>query len=695
MSKTFGTNLTGKDGYNLFEIPFLVCFVLYSYVFVSLIGSKYFYEVPVIIFSTCIFVLWTMLCIIFEVKTSKRFCLSKTKFFILIVGLLLGFYYAKVIWFSGYLNLDPVATLFEGNSNIDTLFHTDIAESFITNRYPSIQFNASDFLHYHVVSHFILACISNILKIPCFVGYNYLYPIVFLPLYVYLLQSVVVAFRKKMGYENPSRLKDIIFLLCFCFGFNFFGLSASCGYWFNSIIVSESCFISVILMLLCIRITIALIEKHVSLVLYFIIPIFVIFISGAKISTGFIFYLAFSYFLFRTNPKSIRNWFAIILFTAVFIVCYKVFNDSVGGENGTPLYFFHSLRTHIQKKFWVFHYTFFLLPSLFIFKYHSKGVLFSKEYFFEKSNMWAEMAFLIMSAGFLPGILFEIGGGSGFYFYFPAFIISCLLLWGLNIHCEIYNALKQSNLAIFIFIVSAVFFVLSFFNVFVFVDIIALLLIFIMILASLKINIHIESIKQFNNMRYALFFFVFMALYIPVFKNSEIKTTVRQTLITSNKLSLHTISGRLPKLKQCFGKSDYIQDEKYIAIYNIRNMVNQNRSDYCLFLEDDCYLYNLYGNGGVPWYELKGNYAAVSLFGIPVINSLYTDGYALYRGDGKNIGTANQMLAYGLVNVQPYKYECTLENMKDYAYSLGKKFLIVLSGNTYKVISLELDAAAE
>lgn len=696
MNKQFRINLMNKEEYNLFEIPFLVCFVLYSYVLVSLIGSKYFYEVPVIIFSTCIIALWVILYIIFEIKTSSCFCLSKTKFFIFVAGLLLGFYYAKVIWFSGYLSLDPVATLFEGNSHIDTLLHTDIAESFITNGYPSIQFNDSNFLHYHVVSHFILACISTILKIPCFVGYNYIYPIIFLPLYVYMLQNVVVAFRRKMGYENPSILKDVVFLLCFCFGFNFFGLSLSCGYWFNSIFMSESCFISIILMLLCIRIIIALIEKHVCLLLYLIIPVFVVLISGAKISNGFIFYLAFSYFLFRTNKKSIRNWIAIIIYTAIFIFCYKLFNDSFGGENGTHLYLFHSLRVYVQKKFWIFHYIFFLLPSFFIFKYQSKGTLFSKEYFFEKSNMWAEMAFLLMVAGFLPGILFEIGGGSGFYFYFPAFIISCLLLWGLNIHCAIYDSLKHNFFVLPVFVLAVAIFISDFPLV---RNIAVILLIGIMVLICLKINLPIKNFaylfQKFYNMKYVMLLFFVVGLFIPVFKSSIIKTTVYQTLIISNKQSLCTISGKFSKIKQCFRESDYIQDEKYITVCNIRNIIKNNKSDYCLFLEDDCYLYNLYGFGNVPWCELKGNYAAASLFGIPVINSLYTDGYSLYRGDGKNIGITNQMVAYGLVNVQPFKYECTLDNMKDFAYSLGKKYLIVLAGNTYKVISLELDAAAE
>ena len=153
------------------------------------------------------------------------------------------------------------------------------------------------------------------------------------------------------------------------------------------------------------------------------------------------------------------------------------------------------------------------------------------------------------------------------------------------------------------------------------------------------------------------------------FKNSEIKTTVRQTLIISNKQSLCSIYGKFPKIKQCFRESDYIQDEKYITLCNIRNIIKHNKSDYCLFLEDDCYLYNLYGFGNVPWYELKGNYAAVSLFGIPVINSLYTDGYTLYRGDGENIGITNQMLAYGVLSVKPYEYKCTMDNMKDSAYS--------------------------
>lgn len=654
----------------LFIVPSCILSILSFLVLLSNIGSGYFYESNINHFSASLFIA-SLLFISIYLLTKNRYPIIH-----IFVGVFLGIYYAKRIWFSGYLNLDPIATFLSGNTHIDTLFHTDIAESFINNGYPSIQFNDSSFLHYHFFSHFLFSLISRLLNIPAIITYNYVYPVLFIPLYVFSLELVVDSFRKRFNVDKSSKLLDIAFLLCICTGFNFFDFSDKGSIGYNSIIISESFLVGMILILL----TASIIFTNNNNITNFliVIPLAIFIVSASKISCGLIFVISVCYYLFRSNIKSVFNWILILLYSVIFFIFYFLFYHSFSSGEGN-FYILHYLRTYVKYKYWILHFIIYLLPCICLLKFGTNGAFFSTEYLKSKENIWAEMSVIITFISLLPELLIKIAGGSALYFSLPAFIISALLLQGLNVHCKIYDMIKKNGNPFFILLPCILIIAIQQINLlYIFVCIIILFWVF-------KAN---PKQHKYDLMKCSLIFLIIVSLLFPELKKSEISRTVYTALTLSNKKSLETIKSHKDQLKQCFNDSDYLLDGRYVSISEIRKLINKNRSDYCLFLADDCYVYELYGKHNFnPAYVMKGDFAAASLYGIPVINAIYKNDKYGFRGDDKLAFEVPFDDGYGLLSVHN-KQKVTQENMIAVAKEYKKKYIILLTNDTYRVIDV-------
>ena len=387
--------IDSKTKYNIFAIPFFISAVMMFYIFIALVNSGYFFTTPVLFVSASVFLIYLCSFLIFEIRYKQSYKFDILKLISILLGIFLGFWYADQIWFQGTLNLEPIANFLLGKAHVDTLYHVDIAESFITNGYPSIQFNGAEFCTYHVLSHLILAVISNLLNIPCFITYNYLYPIIFIPFYVLLFQYAAILFRKKYSEDATFMIADLFFLACFCMGFNFFGISDKAIFWYVAIIGSESFLVATIFMLLTIVLCLKFSKEFPKIILLIVIPVLLFCMTVAKVSVGFMFFLAAVYYLFRKNPKSIFTWGSIFLYLLVFFIAYIKF---AGLNEPTSFYFLHFPRTFLGKKYFILHYAFYLVPSLLLFRYRTFGRFLSKDYFLQKQNVWAELTFLLTVA---------------------------------------------------------------------------------------------------------------------------------------------------------------------------------------------------------------------------------------------------------------------------------------------------------
>lgn len=683
---------------NIFKIPMIICLILCGYVIVSLINSGYFYEKSILVSVYIILSVWIVFFFSVELKNKKVFNISKKDYLSFFGAIFLGFYYAFHIWFNDYLNLDPMSCFLSGNSNIDNLFHSDIAESFITNGYPSIMFNGCNLLHYHVISHFFISLISRIIRVPCIVTYNYLYPVIFIPIYVLLLQTTVIVFRKRNSeckstviYDN----KDFFFLLCICLGFNFFGFCDKACFWYNSMIDSESNLIAIILMLITFSLFFYLPSKFRDFIDFLLIPISIFLISGTKISCGVIFILAIEYYHIMLNPKSKKNFVILFMYFSIFTVSYIVFGNKPvinTAKGGVPFYLFHFARTYIQSKYWIIHYAIYLLPSVLIYRYYVSEKLFSKEYLLNRSNIWPEMAFLLTIFSWLPGFFLEIAGGSAEYFVLPAFIINILLFQGLCIHKKIYNSIKEYDYKNIIIMLLFYIIILKSGKQETVIEILEIILVIIllgMIFFGKTIETVIRYFKKTISLKWVIIFFICYSLFIPEFSKLKLKDNIYQTIVISNKESLKLCTGKKEAFKQVFGKSDLLSDVRYKSIKEIREMTEKDRSKYCLFIAEDCYLYDLYGErDNPPHYVMKCDYAAAAWFGIPVINAIYREGNDRYRGDGKLENKSGFREYYGLGGVTADR-KVSLQNLKEVVNSYGKKGIIILTNDSYMIEEIE------
>ena len=122
-------------------------------------------------------------------------------------------YLGDVCWNKGYLNLFAVDTLFSGNSHIDTMYDATIAEAIKNYHIPSILLNRIHYLHYNYGSHALIALIALVLNLPALTVYNYLFPVVFCPIFFYILLCLALQL-KRMNKADPSLSSfDLVILL--------------------------------------------------------------------------------------------------------------------------------------------------------------------------------------------------------------------------------------------------------------------------------------------------------------------------------------------------------------------------------------------------------------------------------------------------------------------------------------------------
>ena len=206
-------------------ISAMICFVMVGCVFVALFDSGYFYEFQVLLVSSFILLSWLVFLFVLIKRTN---IFSNLNLMILVVSVVaggfLGLFYSAHVWFSGYQNLEPMSNFLLGKTHNDTITHSAIAESFLTNGYPSEQFNSSLWVSYHCLSHLLFAIISKVTGIPCFIVYNFIYPLIFIPLFVFLIQIIASNLRNFYRAERKICVIDIVLLVFFCMGFNFFDI---------------------------------------------------------------------------------------------------------------------------------------------------------------------------------------------------------------------------------------------------------------------------------------------------------------------------------------------------------------------------------------------------------------------------------------------------------------------------------------
>lgn len=651
---------------NVFFLPFVLCSIQFSFIFVALFKSSLFFEKEVLSINIFLMIVWGGL-FLFSFIRNKNIKFNIENIFCFTIFILLSLYIVKMSWFSGYLSTDAMQKLFSGNIFIDTLYHSSIAESIVTNGYPSIQQNAPLYLGYHAFSHYLIAGLSILLNLPCFVIYNYVYPIIVFPLLVFLLQKVIIIAREFIFDERYVilNLNDYIFLLLVICGFFSKELSDSLGFPFYTLFQSESYCVSIILLLIYICLVhfgYKKIKDFDSFNKLFLIPLFILILSFSKISTGCMFLVGSSYWLFRYK-FSFKNIFYILFYGIVFCLYYYIIGHigyvkpSFTVVNTPSFEIFHYVKHYSQNYFFaILHYiTIFLPVILIIFLNSSKQNLFRLKKEISKMNLLVELSIVLCIIGCIPGILLVVDGGSAFYFVAPVYyFISIFFIASKTNDKLLLSILKKRKICDYFFIIENKEKKICSCNI---VKVCELLILLTICYTSIK-EIRVHDILK-------------TSLYARIDKETQL---------------LHD---RNTKIKKMFEQTSLNLDENYNIFNEIRSISKKERKNFCIYISDDAEIINIYDSTYLEEYptiyKMNSFLATTAYLGIPIINSIYLENEQFYRGDGAKLGFYENFVGYSMPPAICYQ-KISLEDIEYVANTLNKEKIIIISKNNIKIL---------
>lgn len=241
-------------------------------------------------------------------------------------------YFVYAVW-GGYLSVFPYDALDIGAASEDTLYFSAIAESFGRSVFPSSLLNDEPWLHYHTFSNLLLYVIATIMRMPCFTAYNYVYPVVFLPVYSLSILLAIVEAKKYFANEAVIRFIDYILVVVFWVGVtNNLAPYMANPYMF---VKSESFLIANTLVLFALALSffvLRLCSDHPRLTMLYcaaFIPAAIFIIAWSKVSAGLLFTVGVIYFLVRRRPRKLTTWLLVITYGLIYLICLSLFNDIV------------------------------------------------------------------------------------------------------------------------------------------------------------------------------------------------------------------------------------------------------------------------------------------------------------------------------------------------------------------------------
>lgn len=639
---------------NIILLPLIMISLQCCYLFVALFGSGLFFEKTVLITAFCILFAWGFA---FIKKTRKTGIDLRNKWNLILIVCLILFclFFIQQSWFFHYLRLDVLKQFFKGYTHIDPLWHAVHAESILTNGYPSLLQNSEQFRAYHCFSHYIIAGISRLLDLPAIITYNYLYPVIFFPLFLFFSIKTLSICKNYFNKESSLEFIDYLFMLTVFLGiFSKQIIQKDIWGFFMPIPLfgSESSLISLVILLAYCPVIKFLSEKikgFNTVNLYFLIPVFIVIISYTKLSAGFIFCLGCCYYVFRKYLFKEIKCLLFIEYLLVFCLFYWInyrflagTGSSSGSGGGLDIKLFAYVRRRDSIFHWFAHYIFLFLPVVIILKETYRGSKI-KEFLFSKRTIFQEMVFLLMLAACLPGVFLEIHGGSAAYFFIPVYLFSWIL-----------------------FLSSGILSKISVFSV-----------------SFIKREKTLAKIPAVPG----ILLFLYFSLIIC---NINFPRTVVETMRGRMHVSgvLQDIPG---SVKRLFSPVELLEDSNYIMFNKIRKEVSEAPQDYCIYLSGNSDLFvrydNYYRKNPNMNYCLRSNLAVSAYLGLPIINSVYMDGDMYYRADGKLLGERSQFQAYSLPPAVCGE-KITEENMIERARELDKKYIVVIRQHSYSIVNV-------
>lgn len=264
---------------------------------------------------------------------------------IIIAGLFWSLWLLPISWAREYEHLFYDSWIVTGGSS-DTLFHAAVAAMIKTHGIPSIGIDGVSYLKYHYGSHWIMAQFSSIFNISTIKAYNLLYPVVFIPFYIYMLFSCCLHVKKNIyPLAKKINLKNDLWVWAI-FSFVVVGFLPPGAWYFSNPFGSESQAIAIAV--ICVFISLFSYRCRVSGVVIlhgnqgargifyiFVLLFLAAYVSLLKISAGYVLTVLVCYLVLRLwrHISTIEKISALIW---VFFFVYLYFQTSSGFE-GNPL----------------------------------------------------------------------------------------------------------------------------------------------------------------------------------------------------------------------------------------------------------------------------------------------------------------------------------------------------------------------
>lgn len=392
--------------------------------------------------------IWLTAFIIHQVRIIKeksaRFYIECNFIVITAIASVTGLYLVNAVWGNGYLSLVPYEQLDNGAQHLDSLFHSSIAESYSRFSTPSALINAERYISYHTFSHMLIGFLSSVLRMPSFITYNFLYPVIFLPIYVFSCLFGISSAKYYFANKTTIQLIDVIVV-----GFFIFGFSSNLdvyGVWKTSYIASEAFCVANTLAFFSYALTFICLKKHentkkIKLYMYIGIPIEIFLISWAKISVGFIFTAGVMYFVFRKKTKRIAYWILNVIYLGVFLLSFKLFNGSGGSGDITSQIKWQAFSEYCSGPLGINgHFIILSLMTVLFIAIEIYSNRFKWKDFINGKTIWIEAIVILSILAFLPPLIMRIPGGSAAYFSYVIEIPAMLLLCGHDYLCIENNA---------------------------------------------------------------------------------------------------------------------------------------------------------------------------------------------------------------------------------------------------------------
>lgn len=610
--KLFGT----KD--SVCELTaFLTAFLVYIYEFIFLFRSGLTDAANVLLSGALVVCFYLFLFIFREYCGENKSASCRNLKRYLLPGLFACFYCG--IWLRcfqlSYISGNVFQLYFSGTISLDQLFHASLAESYKNFGYPSILCGDMPFFHYHSGFHLLIAGISCLFQISCLAALNYSFPIIFFPLFIYIILKLVKEIRIFCGYSATLSYFDFIVIFLLLSGPLMISDSIRAGFFINSIFISESMLIGMTFLFIFLQLFFRAVNRKFfannlfrHLFLFVLFPIVLFWLTFAKISIGYAVLFAGILGLCFQERHSRRFWLEIlfvleqllVFYLSCRLLCeqrYYVNQEAVVGR----IYFWHFFQA------WVKTPLFFLVALGPLLIFLSMRCTAWQE-FFRKGKVVEKTLLFSTIMIYVPVSIWEIPDGSAFYFIAIPYLAAGVFLCGYNMPERLnYSACSSSP------VIKCLWF-----------------FIFVYLLGASFLNNNVVSQ-------------VTQALDFRARNNVQKEADCKFIMINNKKIPL--------SFSALFSESRLLQTPLYKTMTRLREHTKSHaKSTVCYVSSDSCFLTDN---------PRKNVHLIQAFLGIPVLNSCYSEGNRLlgYRKEKNSrvsivpIGKTDEILRYGFTAI--------------------------------------------